>query len=639
MTALAGFWRIDTRGAAPRDSCERMLKAQQVYAPKPPAIREAGDVAIGLRLFATLPEDVNDHGPIIGGGGRWCLAADVRLDARPELCAELGVTADDARTLCDAAVVMRAIERWEDGAIARLVGDFALVLWDARDRRLILARDFLGQRPLHYHRGNGFFAVASMPKGLHALPSVPREANEDAVAEFMALFPDRSSRSFFRGVERVVPGELLVATAQGTKRSRHWNFAPKPLGLRDDQYCEAVRESLDRAVAAQLRGATAGVGAQLSGGLDSSIVASSAARLVGPNGKVIAFTAAPRAGFEAAGRPEQFTDESAHAAATAALYPNIEHVVLRGRGQSPLDELDRSFHLYDRPVLNLCNYVWMSDILKAAQARHLTVLLTAYLGNITISYNGSDSLADRLSRGQLLSVVRDIVMLRRNGVPLRRLGASTVGPFLPRALWTGLKRLTGRSASLIGQSALRRDRAAALELSAASQGYDTSLQPGTNGFDARASGLQWLDFGNYNKGFLGGWGIDVRDPTADRRLVELCLSIPPEQYVRAGWTRAIARQAFADRLPDRVIHERRKGYQGADWHESLRGAWAEVQTELERIGRVPEAASVIDVDRLHALLDSSPDRWDGPRAESDYRLALLRGVSAGHFLRRATGAN
>src|SRR4051794_9336516 len=111
MTALAGFWATD--GAAdPATTCERMLKAQQVYAPDPLILRSDGEVALGRRLFKLLPEDASDRGPVEGHGGRSLLVADARIDNRADLCAALGVGAEEATRLADSAIIMRALERW-----------------------------------------------------------------------------------------------------------------------------------------------------------------------------------------------------------------------------------------------------------------------------------------------------------------------------------------------------------------------------------------------------------------------------------------------------------------------------------------------------------------------------------------------
>src|SRR5262249_14209706 len=126
------------------------------------------------------------------------------------------------RGLCDAAILLAAIERWDESRLEHLVGDYAFAAWDALRRRLLLARDPLGQRPLHYHRGNKFFAFASMPKGLHALPEVPYAPNEESVAEFLVMAPETGSQSFFLGIERVEPGHRVTVTADGFAARRHW---------------------------------------------------------------------------------------------------------------------------------------------------------------------------------------------------------------------------------------------------------------------------------------------------------------------------------------------------------------------------------------------------------------------------------
>jgi asparagine synthase (glutamine-hydrolysing) len=149
----------------------------------------------------------------------------------------------------------------------------------------------------------------------------------------------------------------------------------------------------------------------------------------------------------------------------------------------------------------------------------------------------------------------------------------------------------------------------------------------------RLAALAGTEFGNFHKGALAGWGLDVRDPTGDRRLAELCLSIPSEIYLADGRPRALARQVLADRLPPLVVDEPRKGFQGADWHEGLRSDWDGVRREAARIAAAPGAARLLDTARMSALVEAPRVRdWDSNEAQAHYRLALLRGISAGHFL-------
>ena len=237
-------------------------------------------------------------------------------------------------------------------------------------------------------------------------------------------------------------------------------------------------------------------------------------------------------------------------------------------------------------------------------------------------------------------MVREAALLHRNGMKARTVLARTLGAFLPRALWETVYRLRGRHFRITDYTALNRGCAEDLERDSRALGLTNSRKPWRDGFAMRRSFLQRTDLGNYSKGTLAGWGIDLRDPTSDQRLVELCLSIPPGQFLKDGQTRALARRTFADRLPQSIVRETRSGYQGADWYVGLRADWASVRDETERIARLPEAAAMMDVDRIQSLLD--PDDavdWNSQQTEGTYRLALLRGISVGHFLRRATGAN
>jgi asparagine synthase (glutamine-hydrolysing) len=640
MTALAGFWAL--RAAAdPAAACERMLKAQQIYAPADnPVVRSDGEVAIGRRLFRLLPEDRFDRGPVSGHGGSSLLVADARIDNREELCAALGLAAEEAAGLAESAFIMRVLERWGEDGVDRLHGDFAFAWWDGAGRRLVLARDFLGTRPLHFHRGNGVFAFASMPKGLHALPEVPVAPDEEAIARFLVLMPEEGTRSFFHGVERVPPGHVCIVTRDGVSFRRYWNPAHEPLRLPREGYAEAIRAGLEKATAARLRGAGGHVATHLSGGLDSSAVTATAARLLAQDGRVTAFTAVPREGYQGRLGRGRFGDEGAHAAAVAALYPNVEHVLIRSGHRSPFERLDRSFFLYERPMLNLCNAVWGSAISDAARDRRISVLLTGQMGNMSFSYTGLELLPELLAKGRLLRLAKLTAQLRRTGTTLESAASHALGPFLPARLWTAINRLRGRHMKISDYSAINAARAERLRDSARAAGLDFSYRPRRDPVGTRLWVLGRADDGPYHKGHLAGWGVDVRDPTADRALIELCLSIPTEAYLAGGRARGLARDAFADRLPPVVINETRKGLQAVDWHEGMMAARAELQEELGRISALPEAEGLIDAATLRGLTEQWPETdWNVGEASTRYRLALLRGVSTGHFLRKASGSN
>ncbi|HEX8240179.1 MAG TPA: asparagine synthase-related protein [Allosphingosinicella sp.] len=636
MTALAGYW-VFGRGEEPVAACRRMLDAQRAYGLASAACRAECAIAIGKSLYPILAEDAHDEGVTIGGGGRWWMVADLRLDDRRGLASSLGIASREEPGLSDSALVMAAVERWGEEAIGRLAGDFAIALWDRQRERLLLARDLLGQRPLHYHRSGGYFAFASMPSGLRALADLPSAPDEAAVAAFLALMPPEGNGSYFGGVERVRPGEIRLVSAAGESARRHWSFAGGRLRLkRDEEYVEALREALDRAVESRLRGGGGRVAAHLSGGLDSGAVAATAARLL-PDGEVGAFTSVP--GRAAADRRGRFADEGDHAAAVAELYPNMDHVLVRTAGRSPIAALDRNFELYQAPVLNLCNFAWGEAIADSARERGYKILLTGQAGNFTLSHTGFDLLPELLSGGRLIRLARQAVALRRGGTRLESVAAHALWPFLPPGLWRLINRLRGRRVGAgVGENSLLNPALRETAAARLGQGMAQATAGQDRGIGIRLAALAGGEFGNFRQGALAGWGLDVRDPTGDRRLIELCLSIPAEIYLAGGVPRGLARRVLADRLPSLVVGETRKGFQAADWHEGLLADWDSLRGEVARIAAVPTAARLLDIPRMSALARAPAlSDWDSDEAHAHYRLALLRGVSAGHFLRRAAG--
>jgi asparagine synthase (glutamine-hydrolysing) len=643
MSALAGRWNFDGNPEAAA-SCRRMLAAQEIYGPHDVAQWDDGGIALGRRLFRLLPEDAFDRQPLAGGGGRYRLVADLRLDNRDELARDIRLDPLAAKGMSDAAILLAAWERWQEAVLERLFGDYAFALWDGRDRRLILARDPMGAKPLHYHLGSGFLAFASMPKGLHALDDVPYGPDEIRVAEHLALLLEFGPRSFFKDVNKVETGHLVIVTASGVTARRHWEPRRDILKLAStNDYVEALRHHLDRAVEAQLRGAGGQVAAHLSAGLDSSAVATTAARLMAPSGgKVVAFTSVPREGYM--GPEGGLWDEGPLAAATAALYPNMEHVLVPSRDHEFMEQFDRRFFFYDLPVGNACNMQWIDAINAQARGRGLSVLLTGGSGNLTLSYKGRELLPELAAQWRFFELVREghalvsIGRMRWRGVLIH-----SFGPWMPVPLWNALHRLVGKQPiEFDSYSALSQKQRRALDIDerARATGFDLSYRPPKNGFESRLWCIRGTDIGNYNKGALGGSGVDMRDPTADRRLVEFCLSVPMNEYLADGQARALGVRALADRLPKTVLAEPRRGLQAVGWHEALSSSRDQLRDEIARLDNVPAAAETLDLLRLRNLVDDWPtDGWHKQQTTRNYRMALMMGLVNGHFLRKASRSN
>ena len=179
-----------------------------------------------------------------------------------------------------------------------------------------------------------------------------------------------------------------------------------------------------------------------------------------------------------------------------------------------------------------------------------------------------------------------------------------------------------------------------LNATARERRLDFSYPPRKDPVELRTWALSRFDNGSYFKGTLAQWGLSVRDPTADKRVIDFCLSVPPEEYIRDGMPRALARRAFGDRLPPEVANAVVRGYQAPDWYEGLGNDLANVREEVAIIGRCAEASNVMDVAWLQEAIDSWPtEGWERDDIVMRYRTGVLHGLSVGHFMRKVSGTN
>ncbi|HEY0131958.1 MAG TPA: asparagine synthase-related protein [Allosphingosinicella sp.] len=627
MSAIAGVWSFGGEARA-QALCGHLLDAQSAYGPHRRDWATHGDYSAGRCLYRLLPEDEFDRQPVASEDGRFVLVADLRIDNRDELISSLSLGTADGSRLSDSDLLLRGCLAWGRGILERMIGDFAFALWDGRERTLLLARDTAGERPLHYREGGGLVAYATMPLPLARLPGARFDVDEERLAGFVADLPPGGSRSFLAGVNILEPGHWALVTSAGIATESYWRPSRRPLHFaRSEQYGEALREQLDAAVSRRLRRSGGLVGSQLSSGLDSSAVTTSAALALAAKGeRLLAFTSAPREGFDGPVVAGRIGDESAIAAATARLHPNIDHHVVRPSGVSALKLLESSHRLSGQPVGHVCNNVWWQGINRRAGEAGVRVMLTGEAGNFTISAGlGVDTLGDLGRAGSWGRWWREARALRRRGqFSWPQMLNASFGSRLPEGLYA---RLRGRSPELppFVAPGWRDSMRRRLE----SAGWD--VRPPRNSADRRWKYLRMFDPGNYRKRSLAEWGVEERDPTNDRRLVEFCFSLPPEALLDGGVRRPALRRALAGRVPDAVLDQRLRGQQMPDWYEQISGdevrAFARAQAESGL------AAPFIDLDAANESARSWPTSGWGERPVIyHYRMYLLRTLSAASFV-------
>ena len=133
------------------------------------------------------------------------------------------------------------------------------------------------------------------------------------------------------------------------------------------------------------------------------------------------------------------------------------------------------------------------------------------------------------------------------------------------------------------------------------------------------------------------YGIDTRDPTSDRRLVELCLSIPDEQFLHNGVARSVARRTMAGLLPDAILNERRRGLQSADWRNGFDAAMSHFAGEVERLGTSALSRRCLDLARMQDFSNAGVAPATQLLAARHTYTALGRGIAVGRFIRRIEG--
>lgn len=654
MTAIAGLWRFDGTGGV-RAVAERMGATLAAYGPDRSGLQEerAHGLALVWQQMRVTAEDSFDRQPLAAAGGALWLVADARIDNGPELAETLGLPADGPDRVGDAGLILAAYQRWGEGCVDRLAGDFAFALWDRQAGRLLLARDFLGSRPLYFAHGPGFFAFASMPKGLFAVPDVSDALDEAEVGAYLALLPAHGTRTFYRDLSRVPPGHTLTVSGETRQLHRYWRpeeMAALPAGDYREQVGE-LRRLYSRAVRDRLRvPAGMGIGSHLSAGFDSASVTALAADELARQGKhLTAFTAAPREGFAFPAYQGRLTDESPVAATLAARFPNIDHRVIRTGPVDPLQGVEQHLPALDQPVLNPCNNVWINAIDAEAARGRIRVMLSGAIGNMTVSYDGRPHLAQLFRRGRWLALAGVSIGMWRDGINFKGPFRAALGPYLPRFIleWQGAVPVASTDPFIHTALAAEFRQAIDLDAIARERAWDMTYRPWADGKAMRIAVLNRIDPGAVHHASLARHGVDTRDPTSDRRLVDFCLALPERHFIHQGRVSSLLRDAMEGLMPAAHLARRTRGYQAADWYEGVVAAREGLLAEIARLESSPLASRALDLKRLRALATELPDPSTPPdqmtmltRAhEQTHRLALLRGLSVGRFIRMVEGGN
>ena len=546
MCGIAGFAGLPLDDAEADALLSRMCGAIRHRGPDDEGHFVARGVGLGMRRLSIIDVSGGQQ-PIGNEDDSVQIVFNGEIYNHHELRGQLKAEGHQFRTHADTEAIVHGYEAWGEDVVSRLRGMFAFAIWDARRRRLLVARDRLGIKPLYYELRDGALRFCSELRSLHAGGASP-VISDEAIAWYLALGYVPDPMSVYQGVCKLPPGHFLTWSADtpaSVSVSRYWSPVRPEIAVGENEAVEEIRRLLAEAVASHLESEVP-LGAFLSGGLDSSTVVALMAREAA--GRVKTFSI----GFE-----EMGYNEAPHAKrVAAALGTDHTELILTPAADQVIDGL---VTLFDEPFADssaLPTY-FVSELAR----RDVTVALSGDGGDELFA--GYTRYADAIRRGTLPAAVRPLPAL--------------AGRMLPHGAY-GRNRLLDLGRSWQGRYATTvAFPVAAAAGGVARQEVADQLPPfsqllgrwfaGTEGRD-RVTAMTMVDMQTYLPGDIltkvdrtsMAVSLEARVPLLDHPLVEFAASLPGALKLRDGTGKWIFRKAIQGLVPDVVLSKPKQGF-------------------------------------------------------------------------------
>ena len=577
MCGFAGEFVFHSGAAADSALAARMAEAVAHRGPDERAafLSPDGRCAIGFYRLAVV-DPPGSHQPMTSADGRVTVAFNGEIYNFRELRALLEEEGRIFATAGDTEVLLHLYQQRGLHMLEALEGMFALALHDSDAGRLLLARDRLGQKPLWYAVLADRIAFASESRALLRHPSVNRSLDRQSIASYMTMGYIPGPRSAWQGVRKLPPACRMVVSDGMAEPQPYWRLEKRTMPAARAERLEWVRSTLRACVEARMQ-ADVPLGALLSGGLDSGVVAGLMSQLAGKSGGVRTFTA----GFEDAAY-----DERPAARETAKRF-GTDHTEMTVPSASG-DAVDRVVAMYGEPFADSSALpTWL--ICRAAR-EHITVALTGDGGDEV--FGGYDRYR-AIHLGETMSPARYLAV---------RVAAALVRPFAPNGERSALRRLIRfadslpyppsmqyfRHRSLFGPGDLARlftdAFAAEIDLEEPAAWFMNLYEEGQ--FDHEMEYAQRHDLLTYLPDDLlvkadiasMASSLELRCPMLDHGLVSLGLSLPVQEKVDGRRGKLLLREAFQEMLPPEIVRGRKRGF-GVPLGRWLREDLAEILRE------------------------------------------------------------
>lgn len=629
MSAIYGILNLDSQAAAP-ENLDRMRDALTNFSSDGSRVYSEGGVSLGHVARFNTPESLSEVLPVYEPAAQLSLTASARLDNRTDLFRQFNVSSAEQATFSDSALILLAYQTWGVHCPKYLLGKWAFALWDSRQRLLFIARDQLCGASLYYYQDKQRFIFSTSLKGILALPDIPHQLNEVAIAQ-LSVGNKRDAATFYKGIYQLTPGQSLSVTAEKTTRNYYWH--PSEItDIRfssDEDYIDAFLEIFQNAVSCRLRSFYP-VATTLSSGFDSGSIAAIASRELAQKGQRLhSVSWRPRSDFKLAVDSTRTADENPFIQEMAAFAGNIDTGFAYALDSDPLTSIRKSLDILDQPDYIIPTYYWFIAILRAAQEQNVGTLLAGSWGNFTISWGGDrkHQLAQLLRNGHWGKFRDEVFSLTKQN---------------PSSVLRILKyRLLQPLYSLILQGQQQAPHRLMVRPEAARAIHPEHLMIDSDLETMRRQAAQPLSaiynmFQSGNTAITSELGrafnVDVRTPPIDKRIVEFCLGIPQDQYIRGNQKKLLIRRSMAGLMPQSILSNKKRGVLAVDQQHLIRANQDELKQILIQFDTSELIKHWLDVPQMKETFN----RLQHP-INSNYQLEfgiLMRGVTIGLFLQR-----
>ncbi len=464
------------------------------------------------------------------------------------------------KTRSDTETILHAYEEYGDDCVHQLRGMFGFAIWDRGKRRLLLARDRLGVKPVYYYRNGRFLAFASEIKSLLEIASIPREVDPVALDLYLTLRYVPGPRTMFKNIFRLQPGHILVADQSGVRTTKYWDIEyPDPEPRSPEYLLERFRELLEESVRMRLV-AEVPLGVFLSGGLDSSAILATMSQIAGGD-RVKTFSV----GYEASGAEEEAANEFAYARLATDAFA-CEHHEYRLDARNFAEFVPDLVRYLDEPLADP-SCIPLYFISRLAR-EHITVVLSGEgADEILAGYGiygrmlaldriyGSSGALGRLAP-QLATWIARVTpseklrhYVRMCGQPLETRYRGVSRGFSAE----GKLRLVGGDRMKQSDERLREIFGGYFKTVEKASPLDQMLY-----VDAKV----WLPDDLLIKAdkMTMANGLELRVPFLDHKLVEFAATLPNASKVHGKGGKTLLRSAMRGVLPDAIIDRSKKGF-------------------------------------------------------------------------------